>query len=173
MTDDTTHPHHHASTHKVRPPLLLSSISRMTGRKLTTCSWTGAPDSLARTTAFGERIRLPRRLPRQVRHLPFTTFSTKLTRIQVHGSRCLVPNCGSSAWRSPIVPSLLSATNLPKAIMNLAGWSLSAMCLRRYGIMTTVSVCHLWWTPSANVEGHKFLIIFPAQKPVAPPDVFQ
>ena len=41
------------------------------------------------------------------------------------------------------VPSLLSATNLPKAIMKLAGWSSSAMCLRRYGIMITVSVCHL------------------------------
>ena len=105
--------------------------------------------------------------------LPFSTFSTKLTRIQVHGSRCLVPNCASSAWRSPIVPSLLSAANLPKAFMNLMGWSSSAMRSRRYGIMITVSVCHLWWTPNANVEGHKFLFILPAQKPVAPPGVFQ
>ena len=51
-------------------------------------------------------------------------------------------------------------------------WSLLAICLRRYGIMIRVSVCHLWWTPSANVEGREFLIILPAQKPVALPMYF-
>ena len=66
-------------------------------------------------------------------------------------SRCLMPNCMSSVWWSPTVPSLLSATNLPKAIMNLVGWSSSGMHLWQCGIMILVSVCHLWWTPSANV----------------------
>jgi len=29
------------------------------------------------------------------------------------------------------------------------------------------------WVPGELLEGHKFLIIFPARKPVTPPDVFQ
>ena len=173
MTDDTTHfphPHHHASTHKVRPPLLLSFISRMTGRKLTTHSWTGVPDSLARTTASGERIRLPRRLPRSppFLHLLNKTNQNSSSWVKMSGAK-LRKQCVAV----PIVPSLLSAANLPKAFMNLVGWSSLAMRSRRYGIMITVSVCHLWWTPNANVEGHKFLFILPAQKPVAPPGVFQ
>jgi len=107
---------------------------------------------LGENHSIWERIPLPQRLPRQVRRLPFCTLSTKLTRIQVHGSKCLVPDCASSAWRSPTVLSLLFATNLPKAIMNQTGWSSSAMPLRWYGIMIMVSACHLWWTPSANVH---------------------
>jgi len=102
-----TEPNPLPPSHPIVLPTSPSSASLLyftyDGRKSTTRSWTPAPDPLARTTAFGEWIPLPWRLPRQVHRLPFCTFSTKLTRIQVHRSRCLLPDCTGSAWQSLLV----------------------------------------------------------------------
>jgi hypothetical protein len=67
---------------------------------------------------------------------PFLHLLNKTNQNSGSQSRCLVPDCASSAWRSPTVRT--------QGHHELDGLDLVGLAFATDGIMITVSVCHRW-----------------------------